>query len=197
MRPMPVARRPVLPRAERERQILDTAHRLFYARGVHEVGMDELVRETGLAKATVYRLYPSKDALLGAYLQELKAQIFGLIDAEIAAHRDDPAAAISAIFTAIGRDVARPTFRGCPFNNASIEFSDPRHPARVAAREYREGLRERLCRLAERARPDHPDLGDQLALLVDGIYTSGAHLGPGGPASSAPELLARLIGAHG
>jgi AcrR family transcriptional regulator len=191
------ARRAALPRAERERQILNTAHRLFYARGVHEVGMDELVRETGLAKATVYRLYPSKDVLLGAYLQQLKADIFGLIDAEIAAHGDDPAAAISAIFMAIRRDVARPTFRGCPFNNASIEFADPGHPARIAAREYREGLRERLGRLAERARPDQPGLGDQLALLVDGVYTSGAHLGPGGPAASAPKLLARLIAADG
>jgi len=159
--------------------------------------MDELVGETGLGKATVYRLYPSKDALLGAYLQQLKADILSLIDAEIAAHADDPAAAIAAIFTSIERDVARPSFRGCPFNNASIEFSDPRHPARVAARAYREELRERLRVLAEQARPGEPDLGDQLALLIDGIYTSGAHLGPRGPAASAPKLLARLIDADG
>lgn len=194
---MPASRRQPLPRPERERLILDAAHRLFYARGVHEVGMDELVGETGLGKATVYRLYPSKDALLGAYLQQLKADILSLIDAEIAAHADDPAAAIVAIFTAIERDVARPSFRGCPFNNASVEFSDSRHPARVAAREYREGLRDRLRGLAERARPGEPDLGDQLALLVDGIYTSGAHLGPRGPAASAPKLLALLIDADG
>jgi AcrR family transcriptional regulator len=159
--------------------------------------MDELVRATGLGKATVYRLYPSKDALLGAYLQRLKTEIVGLIDAEIARAPGDPAAAIVAIFTAIGRDVARPTFRGCPFNNASVEFSDPEHPARVAAREYREELRVRLRRLA--ARIDHaaPDLGDQLALLIDGIYTSGAHLGPSGPAASAPRLVTQLIESDG
>ncbi len=159
--------------------------------------MDELVRETGLGKATVYRLYPSKDALLGAYLQHLKQDILGLIDAEIAAHADNPGAAIAAIFEAVERDVARPSFRGCPFNNASVEFQDPQHPARVAAREYREELQKRLRRLAERSRPDQPRLGDQLALLIDGIYTSGAHLGPTGPAAAAPSLVARLIESDG
>jgi len=154
--------------------------------------MDELVRETGLGKATVYRLYPSKDALLGAYLQQLKADILRLIDADIAAHPDDPAGAIAAIFGAVERDVARSSFRGCPFNNASVEFADRRHPARIAAREYREELRQRLRLLAERARPDDPYLGDQLALLIDGIYTSGAHLGPRGPAASASKLVAQL-----
>ena len=109
----------------------------------------------------------------------------------------DPAAAVSAIFTAIERDVARPSFRGCPFNNASIEFADPGHPARVAAREYREGLQERLRRLAHQIGPGDPQLGDQLALVIDGIYTSGAHLGPGGPAASASHLVNRLIGTHG
>ena len=159
--------------------------------------MDELVRETGLGKATVYRLYPSKGALLGAYLQQLKADILQLIDAEIVRHADDPGAALMAIFTAIERDVARRSFRGCPFNNASIEFSDRGHPARVAAREYRQELRERLRRLAERARPSEPELGSQLALVIDGMYTSGAHLGPRGPAASARKLVAQLVGADG
>lgn len=177
--------------------MLDTAHRLFYARGVHEVGMDELVRATGLGKATVYRLYPSKDILLGAYLQRLKAQILELIDAEIERYADQPAEAIRAIFDAICRDVARAGFRGCPFNNASIEFSDPEHPAREAARAYRLALRRRLRRLAEQARPDRPDLGDQLAVLIDGMYTSGAHLGAAGPAASAPALVEILLSGDG
>ena len=177
--------------------MLDTAHRLFYARGVHEVGMDELIRETGLAKATVYRLYPSKDRLLGAYLQRLKDEILELIDAEIDASAHDPATAMRAIFQAVFDDVGRAGFRGCPFNNASIEFSDPEHPARVAAREYRVGLRDRLRRLAQRARPERPGLGDQCAVLIDGIYTSGAHLGPAGPAAAAPALVDALLSSDG
>ena len=190
---MPGLRRAALPRADREQLILETAHRLFYARGVHEVGMDELVRETGLGKATVYRLYPSKDMLLGAYLQHLKAEILSLIDADIERHRDQPAQAIRGIFRAITEDVARPDFRGCPFNNASIEFADPDHPARQAAREYRQELHARLRRLAAALSPERPELGDQLALLIDGMYINAAHLGPKGPAASAATLLEHLL----
>lgn len=196
MRAMPATRRLALSREEREKVILDTAQRLFYARGVHEVGMDELVRETGLGKATVYRLCPSKDHLIGAYLERLKDQILAQIDDEIERHGDDPEGAIRAIFSAVASDVARKDFRGCPFNNASIEFSNPDHPARIAAREYRQALHGRLQLLSERTAPGRPELGDQLALLIDGVYTNAAHLGPAGPATSLASTLDRLLTAH-
>jgi AcrR family transcriptional regulator len=183
-----------LPREERERRVLDTAAELFYARGVHEVGMDELVRRTGLGKATVYRLFPTKDALVGAYLERLSTDILGLIDSEVVAHAGDPAAAVHAIFTAIADDIARPTFRGCPFNNASIEFDDPQHPARVVARGYREALHERFAGLGERIAPGRGrELGAQLALLVDGMYVNAAHLGRAGPAAAGPALADTLV----
>ncbi len=114
-----------LPREERERRVLDVAAELFYARGVHEVGMDELVRATGLGKATVYRLFPTKDALIGAYLERASARILTAIDRDIDRHADDPRAAVDAIFEAVAADLARPEFRGCALNNASIEFPDP------------------------------------------------------------------------
>ena len=114
--------------------MLDTAARLFYARGVHEVGMDELIQATGLGKATIYRLYLGKDDLVAAYLARLAGTILDAIDAEITRHHGDPAAALLGILDAIEADLRRPGFRGCPFNNASIEFDDPQHPARVQAR---------------------------------------------------------------
>ena len=174
--------------------MLDTAARLFYARGVHEVGMDELVQATGLGKATVYRLYPGKDDLVAAYLGRLAGTILDAIDAEITQHRGDPAAALLAILDAIEADLRRPGFRGCAFNNASIEYDDPAHPARAQARGYREALRCRLTRLAtqlDRARG--PALGGQLAVLVDGAYTSAAHLGAGGPAADGLRLARDLV----
>jgi AcrR family transcriptional regulator len=192
---MPASTRaPRLPRDERERRVLDTAARLFYARGVHEVGMDELVRATGLGKATVYRLFASKDALVAAYLERLSASILAAVDADVARHPDDPAAAVRAIFAAISEDVGRPTFRGCPFNNASIEFDDPAHPARRAARRYREALHRRLVDLAEGVAPGRGgELGARLALLVDGMYVNAAHLGAAGPAAAGPALADALL----
>ena len=189
-------RSPALPRQERERRVLDAAAELFYARGVHEVGMDELIRATGLGKATVYRLFPTKDALIGAYLQRLSSSILALIDEEIDRHREHPDRAVDAIFTAVAADIARPAFRGCAFNNASIEFPDPRHPARAAARIYRAELQRRLVALAERVRPDAGHiLGAQLAVLIDGMYVNAAHLGADGPAASGPALARQILAA--
>jgi AcrR family transcriptional regulator len=183
-----------LSRAEREARVLDTAQRLFYARGVHEVGIDELVHETGLGKATVYRLYPTKDALVAAYLARLAATILHEIDT-LAADNKDPTTALTAIIAAIEKDLRRPQFRGCAFNNASIEFDNPSHPARVEARDYREQLAQRLTRLAQRAagRRRGGELGRQLAVLVDGAYTSAAHLGPDGPAAAGLALARQLV----
>lgn len=132
-----------------------------------------------------------------ATVRRLARNILAAIDADIGRHRYDPAAAIRAIFAAIGQDLARPEFRGCAFNNTSIEFSDPDHPARRAARDYRAELLRRLTDLARAARPDAgPELGAQLAVLVDGMYTSAAHLGPNGPAATGPALAEVLLRGH-
>jgi len=189
-----------LPREERERRVLDAAERLVYERGVHEVGMDELIDRTGLGKATVYRLYPTKDALIGAYLQRLADRILAAIDADAQRLHDDPAAAVRAIFDAVEDDVRRDGFRGCAFNNASIEFADPGHPARVAAREYRAALHERLGALARRVTPDPAagaQLGGRLALLLDGMYVNAAHLGADGPAATGRPLVEDLLASAG
>ena len=179
------------PRAERERTVLDTAARLFYARGVHAVGMDELVRETGLGKATVYRLFPSKDVLVGAYLRRLSGEILGLID-EQTVSASGPVVALHGVLDAIEADLRRPGFRGCAFHNAGMEYDDPAHPARVAARDYRAALLERLTALADRPRPGG-QLAGQLATLIDGAYTSAAHLGPDGPAAAGMALAHDLV----
>jgi AcrR family transcriptional regulator len=185
-----------LSRAEREQRVLETAGRLFYAQGVHEVGMDVLIAATGLGKATVYRLFATKDQLIGAYLQRLAEGILAAIDRDIASSAT-AAQAIHRVLDAVDADLARPDFRGCPFNNASIEFADPTHPARQAARCYRSELAGRLTDLALRhtGRTDAgAALGQQLAVLVDGAYTNAAHLGPSGPARAGLTLARALVG---
>jgi len=188
-----------LTRAERSDRVLDTAARLFYRRGVHEVGMDELVRETGLGKATVYRLYPTKDALVAAYLNRLAGRILAEIDGDAAAHPDEPARALAQVLDAIEIDLRREGFRGCAFNNASIEFDDPHHPARVEAREYRQQLASRLVDLSVALAGPGPGeiLGRRLAVLIDGAYTSASHLGPDGPAADGMSLARWLLASAG
>jgi AcrR family transcriptional regulator len=181
-------------RAERQAIVLDTAERLFAGRSSRSVGMDELVRETGLGKMTVYRLFKSKDDLVGAYLARKAATVLAYIDAELVRLEGDPRAALLSVVEAVERDVTRAGFRGCPFTNVSSEYDDPQHPARSAAADYKFELHMRLERLAEQLVPrGGEDLAAQIHLIIDGMYLSGGLLGPDGPASHGRRLAERLI----
>jgi len=183
-------------RAERQEIVLDTAERLFSARSSRSVGMDELVRETGLGKMTVYRLFKSKDDLVGAYLSRKAASMLAHLDAELIRLEDDPRAALLAVVDVVEHEVTRPGFRGCPFTNVSSEYDDPQHPARSAAADYKFDLHLRLERLADQLLPGAgDDLAAQVHLIIDGMYLSGGLLGPDGPASHGRRLAEKLVDA--
>ncbi len=187
--PVPVRRS----RAERESIVLDTAERLFSSRSSRSVGMDELVRETGLGKMTVYRLFRSKDELVGAYLARRAATVLGSIDGIVRAE-PDARSALLAVVGSVEADVTRAGFRGCPFTNVSSEYDDPQHPARSAAADYKFELHARLERLAEEVAPGvGEDLAAQVHLIIDGMYLSGGLLGPDGPAAHGRDLAERLV----
>jgi AcrR family transcriptional regulator len=183
-------------RAERQEIVLDTAERLFSARSSRSVGMDELVRETGLGKMTVYRLFKSKDDLVGAYLSRKAAAVLSSIDAHLDRHEGDPRAALLSVVDVVEADVTRTGFRGCPFTNVSSEYDDPQHPARSAAADYKYELHMRLVALARELVPGREeDLASQVHLIIDGMYLSGGLLGPDGPAAHGRELAEKLIDA--
>lgn len=176
--------------------MLEVAGRLFYARGVHEVGMDALVAATGMGKASVYRLFPSKDALVAAWLHRLAGEIAAAVDAVGESHAGDPRGALLGVLDAIEADLRRDGFRGCPFHNASTEFDDARHPVRAEAASYRRQLLGQLEALATALDPaGGAALAATLAVLVDGAYTSAAHLGPDGPAAAGLAHARHLVAA--
>src|SRR4029450_10244612 len=181
-------------RAERQAIVLDTAERLFSGRSSRSVGMDELVRETGLGKMTVYRLFKSKDDLVGAYLARKAATVLAFIDAELVRLEGDPRAALLSVVDAVEHDVTRTGFRGCPFTNVSSEYDDPQHPARSAAADYKFELHMRLERLADEIVPGGgEDLAAQIHLIIDGMYLSGGLLGPDGPTVEVLGTLSEAL----
>ena len=158
-----------VPRRESEarRRILDTATALFYADGVHAVGIDRIIAEAGVAKATFYHHFPAKDELVLAYIQEQSR----LGQAAIVAldHRP-PRDIILAIFDLIADAAAKPGYRGCPFINAAAEYPDPASPVRQAIDRHRRGKRDLLRRLLKEDGHDDPDrTADYLTVLGDGL----------------------------
>jgi AcrR family transcriptional regulator len=163
-------------------RILNTARELFYREGARAVGVDTVVSHSGVAKTSLYRWFPSKDALIVAVLeQEAKDRWSGWdYTAERAAK--DPREQLRAQFAGIARFVSSPKYRGCPFMNVTVEFADPQHPARTVARGVMEELHTRIRALVDQLNVEAPEeLTAQLVMLVDGAFSSAQCLGREGP----------------
>jgi AcrR family transcriptional regulator len=169
------------------RRLLDTATRLFYERGVHAVGIDRIIAEAGIAKATFYNHFPSKDDLVVAYLEEIDR----LGRAAVAAlPKQPPRKMISAIMGRISEAVTAGGWRGCPFLNAAAEYPDPASPVRQAINARRIWYHDTLKNLLEE--DDDPAPSVTASLLVaasDGLLES-AYLDD---AESVPALVREAV----
>jgi AcrR family transcriptional regulator len=150
----------------RER-LLQTADRLFYAEGVQTVGIDRIIEEAGVAKASLYRTFGSKDALIDAYLRRRHDGTLSRLSDAIAG-TDDPREKVLRVFDVQARTFAEPTFNGCAFMEASAE-AEPGGTIDRAATEFRGWIRNMFVDLATELGVADPDtLGRQLHVLYDG-----------------------------
>lgn len=179
----------------RER-ILATATELFYREGVRAVGVDTIVARSGVAKMSLYRCFPSKDALVAAFLAQQNERYWRWWDGVTARHPGAPRDQLAALVAAVARRTTGPGYRGCPFINVATELRHGEHLGRAVALANKRELRRRLAALAEAAEADDPGgLGDQLMLLIEGAYAAGQTLGPEGPGGALPAAAARLVAA--
>ena len=153
----------------RER-LLAAANELFYAEGVHTVGIDRVIEQAGVAKASLYNTFGSKEELVHAYLEGRHAAMVARITKAVARY-DNPRDRLLGVFDAQGELFAEPGFRGCAFAGASAE--SPSDLVAQAADAYRGFVRGLLTDLARDAGvPDPERLGRQLHLLYDGASQS-------------------------
>jgi AcrR family transcriptional regulator len=158
--------------AARER-LLETATELFYREGIHSVGVDRIIGEAGVTRATFYRHFPSKEDLVEAYLGVEDAAIRGAFDAARYI-TDDPRQLVGLVSAGLGDDVARRHTRGCPFINAAAEYPDPASGVRRTVSTHREWFRGELEALLTAAEVDDPlNAAGQLVLLRDAAMVGG------------------------
>jgi AcrR family transcriptional regulator len=163
---------PKIEGSARER-LLAAANELFYAEGVHTVGIDRVIERAGVAKASLYSSFGSKDELVRAYLlARHEARQRRIV--ERIAQSDAPRERILAIFDLMGEMSAEPTYRGCAFVNASAEGGPNQDVRRVCdtTRAWIRGLFTRLA--ADLGAADPALLGNQLMLLYDGASTGAS-----------------------
>lgn len=176
------------------RRVLDTAGRLFYAEGVHTVGVDRIIAESGVAKATFYSHFRSKNDLVCDYLTE-QSQAQRDTVAAMRADGADPAATVLALFERVGEVGCAEGFRGCPFLNAAAEFPDPDHPVRKVIAGHRGWFRETLRELLHEAGlPDADEVAEMLVLVRDGLVIAGHLDDPAAVRTLIRPLVDRVIG---
>jgi AcrR family transcriptional regulator len=174
-------------------RVLATASRLFYAHGVRAVGVEWIVAESGVAKTSLYRHFHTKDQLIAAFLEREDREFWTQWNEVVDAVAGDPMRELMALLDWIGRRVSRDGYRGCPQINVAAEFSDPGHPARRIRARHKEALFERLKGLVNRIGSSHADdAAYQLALLIDGAFTSDGRLSRAG-ASRILQSAARAL----
>src|SRR6266851_3811244 len=93
-------------------RLLDAASELFYEHGVHTVGIDTIIERAGVAKASLYRAFGSKEELVRAYLEARHASRRATVLAEMELH-PDPGGKLLALFDVLLATVKQPGFRGC------------------------------------------------------------------------------------
>jgi AcrR family transcriptional regulator len=166
-------------RSEARERLLATASGLFYREGIRAVGVERILAETPTTRATFYRHFPSKEALVVAYLRGVDAQTRAGIAAAVEA-ASSPAEAVRAVGAAVAGDLVRPEFRGCAFLKAAAEFPDPEDPVRRAVVEHRTWYLATLTDLFAQVfggAPDRPDPGNaarHFLMMRDGAMSGAA-----------------------
>ena len=156
----------------RER-ILRTADALFYQRGVRSVGIDEIIAVAGVAKASLYRYFESKDALVAEYLRLRDEQWFASFVSAVELRSATPRGRLLAVFDVLEEWFQGDDFRGCAFQNAVVELADRRHPGHAIAVANKQAVRRYLRDVAAEAGiADGGGLGDQIAVLAEGAIVT-------------------------
>jgi AcrR family transcriptional regulator len=149
-------------------QILETASELFYQKGIPHVGINEVIAESGVAKRTLYRWFPSKDKLIEEVMKHRAQQWIQWFEKAVTDRGNTPKERLLATFDVLREWYASPGFRGCPFINAVLELADASHKAHHISIDLRESIRQIIMRLAAQAGVQNPDAFSRQYLLLIG-----------------------------
>jgi AcrR family transcriptional regulator len=180
------------PESARER-VLSTASHLFSSRGLGAVGVNEVIARAGVAKATLYAHFPSKEALVLAHLDRVDRSWREQLRTAAAAAGPEPADQLVGLFDAVSSACARPGFSGCAFLNAAAE-SRAGDPVHRRVQEHKRAVRTWVADLAAAAGAQDPAAAaTMLTVLLDGALSDAALDPADDPARRAREAAALLV----
>ncbi|MGK5550156.1 TetR/AcrR family transcriptional regulator [Actinomadura kijaniata] len=180
--------------AETRAHVLGVAGELFYGKGIRATGVDLVAAEAGVAPTTLYRLFASKDGLVGAYVENAAQGFEERLEAAVATAGPDPRDQILAVFDVVFAEIDSEGFRGCPLQMALAEFPDadlPAHRNAVAAKSW---FRRRMGELTGQLGVEDPaEMADHLTLVFEGLNATAQSLGADGPARRVRSLVETIL----
>lgn len=176
-------------------RILDTASRLFYDQGYHLTGINQIIEEAEIARASLYNHFPSKTDLLLAYLDRTHAEWFIELDRYLAPF-ETPRDKLLALFDYRIQRQKKLKYKGCHFNKITAETSDDDEVyQRVKAHKgrFREYIRELVIAAGHRGMLEDEVLSDTLFLLLEGGIAVGAMFRSSEDAEKAKRIAELLL----
>jgi AcrR family transcriptional regulator len=180
-------------RGPRDR-ILATAARLFHRHGIAATGIDRVIAEAGVAKATFYRQFPSKDELVLAWIRDSATRWFDRVFARAEQMASSPEMLIPAVFDALAEWLELDGYRGCPYLNVIAELADvdANNRVRMAATAYLDEIRDQLRDAATAAGADR-STGDGVHILLAGAIELAAASRSTAPIETARDAAAQML----
>jgi AcrR family transcriptional regulator len=164
--------------SEARLRLLNTATRIFYAEGIHSVGVDRIIAEAKVTRATFYRHFPGKEDLVVAYLQSADQGIRGQVDTAIATSTS-ASDSVRAVAASIAAGIQSPGFRGCAFLNAVAEYPDPAHPVHQVVLAHRRWFLDTITTLMTNIEETKAEPAAQhFVMLRDGAMSAGCLFDP-------------------
>ena len=146
-------------------RILEVADRLFYKEGVRATGTEKIMSVSSVAKATFYRHFESKDALVLAYLDHRDQSFWDFL------FNPDHPKDVHEALVRIDRLVNRPEVTGCPFLLVASEYPDPAHPVHRRVIEHKDKLLAYLIDLLKPFAIDRKAAAARLLIVIDGALS--------------------------
>jgi AcrR family transcriptional regulator len=175
-------------------RLLETAEDLIYSNGINAMGMDLLVKTSGVARKSIYKYFGTKDELVAEVLKQRDERWMNWFRTEVE-KAATPEARLLEIFSVLKGWFLSPGFRGCAFINTAGETGDPLDPVRLVAKGHKEKLLEFVLQICHEYGADDPDaLARRLLVLIDGAITVAHVLGDANSADDAQAVTRTLLG---
>jgi AcrR family transcriptional regulator len=173
---------------------MDAAFECFNFDGIRGVSADTIIERADVAKMTLYKHFPTKDALAAAYVRSRSDQWMQWLIDRVKRPGHRPSKQLLAIFDALEEWFTSRDYYGCPFHRAAGEFPDLKNPIHKEAIRNKQELRQFVTQLvAEAGLPNRASLVDELIILMAGSEVMANIEGPANHATVARRVATRLI----